>query len=405
MEKSENSSKTEGNTMGLFDIIFGNRPKVKEKQTESFKMLDGYVPRFTDWNGELYENELIRSAIHARATHISKLRVETKGAARPALQNKMKHGPNQLQTWSQFMYRLSTLLDIYNTAFIVPIYDEYGEPSGVFTPLPHKCEVVQYDGVQYLRYEFHWHERAAVELDYCGIMTKFQHKSDFFGETNNALFPTMDLIHIQNQGIEEGVKSAASYRFMAKVNNFTRDDDLANERKRFTEQNFSKEAAGGGLLLFPNTYNDIRQIDVKPWVIDADQMSQIRANVFEYFGVNEDVLTNKAYGDAWSAFYEGAIEPFAVQFSEVMTKMLFTLREQSQGNLVMATANRLQYMSNADKLNVSAQLLDRGIMSINDVRDIWNLTPVDGGDNRIIRGEYYNASERINGNEEGTQSV
>ena len=391
--------------MGLFDIIFGNRPKVKEKQTESFKMLDGYVPRFTDWNGELYENELIRSAIHARATHISKLRVETKGAARPALQNKMKHGPNQLQTWSQFMYRLSTLLDIYNTAFIVPIYDEYGEPSGVFTPLPHKCEVVQYDGVQYLRYEFHWHERAAVELDYCGIMTKFQHKSDFFGETNNALFPTMDLIHIQNQGIEEGVKSAASYRFMAKVNNFTRDDDLANERKRFTEQNFSKEAAGGGLLLFPNTYNDIRQIDVKPWVIDADQMSQIRANVFEYFGVNEDVLTNKAYGDAWSAFYEGAIEPFAVQFSEVMTKMLFTLREQSQGNLVMATANRLQYMSNADKLNVSAQLLDRGIMSINDVRDIWNLTPVDDGDNRIIRGEYYNASERINGNEEGTQSV
>jgi hypothetical protein len=405
MEKSENSSKTEGNTMGLFDIIFGNRPKVKEKQTESFKMLDGYVPRFTDWNGELYENELIRSAIHARATHISKLRVETKGAARPALQNKMKHGPNQLQTWSQFMYRLSTLLDIYNTAFIVPIYDEYGEPSGVFTPLPHKCEVVQYDGVQYLRYEFHWHERAAVELDYCGIMTKFQHKSDFFGETNNALFPTMDLIHIQNQGIEEGVKSAASYRFMAKVNNFTRDDDLANERKRFTEQNFSKEAAGGGLLLFPNTYNDIRQIDVKPWVIDADQMSQIRANVFEYFGVNEDVLTNKAYGDAWSAFYEGAIEPFAVQFSEVMTKMLFTLREQSQGNLVMATANRLQYMSNADKLNVSAQLLDRGIMSINDVRDIWNLPPVDDGDNRIIRGEYYNASERINGNEEGTQSV
>ena len=61
----------------------------------------------------------------------------------------------------------------------------------------------------------------------------------------------------------------------------------------------------------------------------------------------------------------------------------------------MATANRLQYMSNNDKLNVSAQLLDRGIMSINDVRDIWNLPPVEDGDARIIRGEYYNASERI----------
>jgi hypothetical protein len=61
----------------------------------------------------------------------------------------------------------------------------------------------------------------------------------------------------------------------------------------------------------------------------------------------------------------------------------------------MLTANRLQYMSNSDKLNVSSQLLDRGIMSINDVREIWNLPPVDGGDARIIRGEYWNADEKI----------
>lgn len=380
--------------MGLFDIIFGNRPKARGIET-TFKMLNGYSPRFTTWNGELYENELIRAAIHARATHISKLKVETEGAARPGLQNKLKHGPNQFQTWSQFMYRLSTLLDIYNTAFIIPIYDQYGEPSGVFAPLPEKCEVVQYGKVPYLRYEFKNHEKAAVEMDFCGVMTKFQHKSDFFGESNHALFPTMDLIHIQNQGIEEGVKSAASYRFMAKVNNFTKAKDLAKERKRFTEENFAREAQGGGLLLFPNTYSEIKQVEVKPWVVDADQMKQIKDNVFEYFGMNEDVLTNKAFGDAWSAFYEGAIEPFAIQFSEVMTKMLFTFREQSQGNLVIATANRLQYMSNADKLNVSAQLLDRGIMSINDVRDIWNLPPVEGGDSRIIRGEYYNADEKI----------
>lgn len=380
--------------MSLFDIIFGNRPKARGIET-TFKMLNGYSPRFTTWNGELYENELIRAAIHARATHISKLKVETQGAARSGLQNKLKHGPNQFQTWSQFMYRLSTLLDIYNTAFIIPIYDQYGEPSGVFAPLPEKCEVVQYGKVPYLRYEFKNHEKAAVEMDFCGIMTKFQHKSDFFGESNHALFPTMDLIHIQNQGIEEGVKSAASYRFMAKVNNFTKAEDLAKERKRFTEENFAREAQGGGLLLFPNTYSDIKQVEVKPWVVDADQMKQIKDNVFEYFGMNEDVLTNKAFGDSWSAFYEGAIEPFAIQFSEVMTKMLFTFREQSQGNLVMATANRLQYMSNTDKLNVSAQLLDRGILSINDVRDIWNLPPVEGGDSRIIRGEYYNADEKI----------
>ncbi len=393
--------------MGLFDIIFGNRPK-ERGQLVSYKMLNGYTPKFTSWHGEIYENELIRAAIHARATHISKLRVEMSGTARPALRNKMRHAPNQYQTWSQFLYRTSTLLDIYNTAFIVPIYDKYGEPSGIYCPLPKDCEIVQYGQKPYLRFEFIRHEKAAVELEYCGILTKFQHRSDFFGENNDAMYPTLDLIHIQNQGIEEGVKSAATYRFMARLNNFAKSEDIAKERQRFTEENFGAGVRSGGLLLFPNTYADIKQIESKPWVVDADQMKQIKDSVFEYFGVNEDVITNKTYGDAWSAFYEGAIEPFAIQYSEVMTKMLFTLREQTQGNRVMATANRLQYMSNNDKLNVSAQLLDRGIMSINDVRDIWNLPPVDGGDARIIRGEYYNAGEKIteeNNNVEGNQSV
>lgn len=381
--------------MGLFDWLFGNRPQPKSKIEESFKMLDGYKPVFTSFQGGIYESELIRSAINARATHMSKLKVETYGSARPALQNKLKNGPNEFQTWSQFQYRLSTLLDVHNTAFICPVFDQYGQPSGIYTPLPSRCEIIQYDNVPYLRYEFGNAQKAAVELMYCGILTKYQYKSDFFGESNHALRNTIDLIHIQDQGIQEGVKSAASYRFMAKMTNFAKAEDLAKERQRFTEQNFSKDAKGGGLLLFPNIYSDIQQIDAKPWVVDAEQRKAIEANVYRYFGVNDDILTNKFDSENWSAFYEGAIEPFAIQEAEVLKKMFFTIREQSNGNGVSVTANRLQYLSNKDKLNVSSQMLDRGIMSINDIREIWNLPPVDGGDVRIIRGEYYNASDKV----------
>ena len=385
--------------MGLFEAIFGNRPKPEGEYGGTYKMLNGYTPRFTRFGGEIYESELVRAAIHARATHISKLKVEIQGAAKPALQSKMKHGPNEFQSWGQFLYHLSTILDVHNTAFIVPIYDEYGQASGVYAPLPERCELIEYGGVPYLRYTFGWGERAAIEFDDCGIMTKFQYRNDFFGENNRALIPTMDLIHIQNQGIEEGVKSAASYRFMAKLNNFSNSKDLAKERKRFTKENFSRESRGGGILLFPNTYEDIKQIDAKPWVIDAEQMAAIKDNVYEYYGVNEDVLMNKAYGDAWSAFYEGAIESFAIQFSDVSSKMLFTLRERTQGNLIMATANRLQYMSNNDKLKVSAQMADRGLMTRNEIREIWNLPPFPApyGDQIPARGEYYSINEGDNG--------
>ena len=397
--------------MGLFEFLFGTRPKEPKVGTQAdttFRMLNGYVPRFTSFGGEVYESELIRSAIDTRATHISKLKVEIQGSAHPALQNKLRHGPNQFQTWSQFLYRLSTILDVHNTAFVCPVFDEFGAVSGIYTPLPSRCEIVQYNDTPYLRYEFGNRTKAAIEFDLCGIMVRHQYKSDFMGESNAALFPTMDLIHIQNQGIKEGVKSAATYRFWAQLSNFAKPEDLAKERKRFTSENFSKDAEGGGLLLFPNSYKDIQQVKASPWVVDAEQMKTIRENVFEYFGVNEDVLQNKAYGDAWAAFYEGAIEPFAIQFSEVMTKMLFTFREQSQGNEVMATANRLQYLSNTEKLNVSSQMLDRGIMSINEIREIWNMPPVEGGDVRIIRGEYWNADDKVQEggpDEKGNQDV
>ena len=179
---------------------------------------------------------------------------------------------------------------------------------------------------------------------------------------------------------------------MARLNNFATPEDLAKERIRFNRENLQDES--GGILLFPNTYTDIKQLDQKPYVVDADQMKLIQTNVFDYFGVNEDVLQNKCVGDAWNAFYEGAIEPFALQLSEVMTRMTYTPREIATGNSVYATANRLQYMSNQDKLNVSSQMLDRGILSINDVREIWNLPPVEGGDVRVLLAEYVNANDQ-----------
>ena len=392
--------------MGLFDAIFKNRPKEKGKYEGTFKMLNGYTPRFTSFNGSIYESQLIRAAINVRATHTAKLKVEVNGSARAALQNKLKHGPNQFQTWYQFMYRLSTILDIHNTAFICPVYDKFGEPSGIVAPLPNSCEIIQYNEVPYLRYEFANGQKAAIELDYCGIMTKFQYKDDFFGETNHALFPTIDLIHIQNQGIQEGVKSAATYRFWAQVNNFTKSDDLAKERERFTEENFGKDSKAGGLLLFPNTYTNINQVKADPWVISTEEEALIKANVFDYFNVNEKLLQSSVYGDEWVAAYEGICEPFAIQFSEVVTKMLFTFREQSQGNYVMASANRLQYMSNKEKLNVSAQLADRGILNRDEVREIWNLPhlPNVEGQEYIIRGEYWNADEKINGDSNDEES-
>lgn len=372
-----------------------------------FKTFTAYTPVFNSFGEELYESQLVRAAVHARANHISKLQVNINGASNPRMQTKLRQGPNSFQTWGQFLYRLSTILDMQNTAFIVPIWSEYYEyVVGVYPILPSRAEFVSSkDGELWIKYKFSNGKEACERYSECGIMTKFQYRDDFLGHSNKALNPTMDLIEIQNKGISEAVKNSASYRFMARVNNFSNSKDLANERKRFSENNLKGEE--GGLLLFPNTYTDIRQLDSKPYVPDEKQMAFIKTGVYDYFGVNDDVIQNKAYGDAWSAFYEGAIEPFAIQFSDVMTKMLFTQNERAYGSYLMATANRLQYMTNKDKLNVSSQMADRGIMNRDEIREIWNLPPLPNGEGQeyIIRGEYKNANDTrdAGGNEDDQQ--
>jgi hypothetical protein len=390
--------------MGLFENIFGK--KTTEIKADSyFKALTAYSPVFHSWNGALYESELVRSAIDARARHIAKLKVEVIGSARPTLATKLKVKPNNFQTWYQFMYRLSTILDMHNTAFIVPVVDKYGDTVGMFPVLPTKCEILQTkEGTPVLRYEFADRKTGACYMSECGIMTKFQYKSDFFGERNTALNPTMDLIDMQGQGIKEAIKNGATYRFMARTNNFTKTEDLKKERQRFSDENFSKEAGAGGLLLFPNTYSDIQQIKTSPYTINPEERKMIQDNVYNLYAVNEDIIQSKAIGDAWNSFYESVVETFAIQFSEVTTNMYFSEREQAFGSKLIATSNRLQYMSNSDKLKVSAQMADRGLMTINEIRDIWNLAPVEDGDVRTVRGEYYTLGEEETETEDKTEN-
>lgn len=376
--------------MGLFDFLFSKKEQQIRAETE-FRTLTAYAPHFTAWDGCVYENELVRASIDAIARHFSKLVVEFHGAAQPVLMNRLKHQPNEWSTWSQFLYRSATILNVQDNCVIVPIVNQYGETVGIYPIVPDRCSVKEFKGKPYLRFEFRHGEFAAIELERCGILTRHQYKSDFFGDRAKALGPTLDLMHLQNEAIKEGVKNSATYRFMATIGNFTNAEDLAAERKRFTEYNLKSGDSNSGFLLFPSTYKDIRQIESKPFVVDADQQKLIQTNVFDYFGVNEKIIQNSASQDEIDAFFSGCIEPLAVQMSEVLTKMLFTTRERSNGNYIEVSANRMSNMSISNKVGFVTAMVDRGMLTVDEVRDMFGFEPMPDGKGNVtpIRGEYH----------------
>jgi hypothetical protein len=381
--------------MGLFETIF-KKPKADVKTQGFYKMLNGYSPVFTNAPGSLYEMELIRTAIHSFATYCSKLKPEVSGTAAASLARILQFKPNPFQDTVKFIYRLATIYAVNNTAFIVPVEDEAGTLTGYFPILPQNVEVIDVGGLAFLRYTFANGQRAAIELGRAGLLTQFQYRDDFFGENNDAMKPTMQLIHAQNQGIIAGVKNSASIRFLAKVHGMLKDSDIDDARAKFTKDNLSGENESG-VLVFDNKFDDVKQVESKPFTVNAPQMAQINSSVYAHFGTNENILQNKYSENEWNAYYEGVIEPFALQLSLVLSNMTFTDRELAHGNAITFSANRLQYASNDTKLNISTQGFDRGFFTLNEVMDIWNKPHVEGGDARYIRMEYENTNNQGSG--------
>ena len=374
--------------MGLFEKLFPKKYR-NPVGMEKWESLTAYSTAFRTWRGELYEFDQVRSAIDTLARNTSKLRVEMTGSAKGKVKTKLRVKPNPYQTWSQFWYRTRTIYEMQNNAIIVPILDDTDQVSGLFPVLPSTCEVVSFRGTEYLRYTFIGSQKAAIELDKCGVITKHQYKDDIFGDKNNALNGTLGLLDLNRQAIKAAVENSNAFKFMARMNNFAKDEDIRAERQRVREANIKDK--DGFLLLFSNLIGEPKQINYTPYTVDDKQAAMIDSNIEKYFGVSSEAIKNELTGDKAAAFYEGAIEPFAIQASEVLTNMLFTPTEQATGNAFVLTTNRIQFMTNADKLSFTTQMGDRGLVFIDELRDVWNLAPLPNGLGQRIprRGEYY----------------
>ena len=166
------------------------------------------------------------------------------------------------------------------------------------------------------------------------------------------------------------------------------------ERERFDKNNF--QSGGGGLLLFGNQMQNIQQLKQEGYKVEAEQQKLIQDNICRYFGVSPKILTNEATGDELDAFFNGAIEPFAIKLSDALTRMVFTERERNGGNRILFTANRLQYMNVQAKINMAQQLGDRGVLTIDEIRELFNYAPLpnDAGKYTPIRGEYKDVQDK-----------
>ena len=374
--------------MALSDI-FKSREK-RMLQSELARMVTGYQPTFYTYSGGVYEMDLTVSAIDSFARHTSKANPKIKGSA---YKDRAKHWEvyaNDTMTMSQFLYRVATIYECEHNVFIVPVKDGYGLVKGFYPVSSSGSKITLVNGVLMLTYRIGLKDYAIPYAE-AAHLKSHQYKDEFFGQNNTAIATTLQLLDTQNQGIINGIKQSATIRFLAKAAGMIKDDDLVKARKNFNDSLAMDNQSG--VLVYDGKFAELKQVDSKPYVVDAQQSDFIRTNVYNYFGTNEKILQNNFGETEWAAYYEGKVEPFLIQLSQALTRLLFTDKEIALGNYILFESIRLQHADIKTKWAVASGGVDRGLLTINEARELMNFPKVDGGDERMIRKDFTNADK------------
>lgn len=386
--------------MALLDFFKGKEKRML--RSEIMQMVNGYTPSFTTYSGGVYEMDLTVSAIHAFAKHVSKANPKVLGNGYKNLATQFQFKMNDEMTTSQFLYRSATIYKCENNVFIIPITDMYGLIVGWYPISTIGSRIIVVNNVRMLHFRINNIEKA-IPYDEVIHLKSHHYSNELFGDSNRSLDSTMNLIDIQNQGITNGIKQSSFIRFIAKIAQNLKSEDITRERDRLAKDNLSIEN-NSGVFMFDQKYEDIKQVDSKPFIVDAEQSSYIRTNVYNYFGVNENILQNKFDEVGWGSYYEGEIEPFLIQLSQAMTVKMFTDKELAFKNQILWESSRLQYADTNTKLNLITQLYDRGFLTHNQGLEIMNLPTRIDGDKYFIRLEY-TETENLGKQEDKTKEV
>lgn len=361
-------------------------------------MMGGYTPVFTAFNGDIYSSDIVRSCIHTFATHAAKTQakhIRKTGDVIETIESDISYlltkRPNPHMSAYDFWYKIATQRENNNNAYVL-IQTEGFKVTGLYPIEYSNVETLEYNDETYVRFLFSSGKQLTVPYTQVIHLRKFFNKNDMYGESNlEALAGTLELVNTTNQGIINGVKSSANIRGLLKFSTaMLSAKDLKQQRDDFISDYMDINNNGG--VVATDTKADYIPIENNPKIVDAEQMNIIQEKVWNYFNTNKAIVTSNYTDEQWSAYYEAVLEPFFIQMGLEFTTKLFTKKELGHGNEIIFTTNRLQYATVDKKLSVITALVDRGMMSINQGLEVFNLPPVADGDKRIMSLNFVDAS-------------
>ncbi|MEN3781727.1 phage portal protein, partial [Lacticaseibacillus paracasei] len=363
--------------------------------TPEYKLVTNYGNGFFGWNGKVYESDIIRSAIEVKATTIGKAVAKhiRSGAGDSIAVNPdvyiqfLLSDPNPLMSGQMLQEKMITQLELNNNAFAFVQNDANGMPTAIWPIVANSVEAIQ-DNQGNLYLKFYMPNAQTYIFPYSQVihLRKDFNKDEIFGESNGpTLAPLMEIVTTTDQGIVSAIKNSAAVRWLLKFNTAMRPEDIEKNTKAFvasylqTQKDQDSIGAAG-----VDAKTDATQLQPTDFVPNAKQMDATVDRIYSIFHTNKAIVQSSYTENQWISYYESQIEPVIRQMSEQWTSRLFNRRQRSFGNSIVFESSDLSYASMQTKLSL-VQLVDRAVMTPNELRGFFNLSPVPDGDKMLLR--------------------
>lgn len=382
--------------MGLISNIV-NRIRNRTVTVSRFKMITDEGGGYFAWDGKLYKSDIIRAAIRPKARAMGKAvgkhireTIKSDGTKEIAVNPDvylrfLLEEPNEWMTGQMLQEKLSNQLELNGNAFAYIERDANGLAKAIYPVNAAMCEAIQ-DGIGKLYIRFDMRNGKRVTLPYSDLihLRKDFNSNEIFGDNpTEVLTSVMEVVNTTDQGIVKAVKNSNFIRWLLKYRGTLRPEDIEKNAKMFAEAFLSETSESTGVAAIDEKM-DAQQITPHDFVPNAAQQDRTTRRLYAFLNTNSSIVHGDYTEDKWIAWFEESVEPDIIQLSNEYTRKLFTRRERGYGNKIIFEASSLAFASMSTKLNL-VQLVDRGIMLPNEMREVFNWAPIPGGDQPIRR--------------------
>lgn len=357
----------------------------------AFKMVSDNGNSFCAWSGDAYDSDIVRACIRPYVKAIGKLtakhvrRYQGNVVTNPeAYIRFLLEEPNPYMSGHVMQEKVATQLALNNNAFVLIVRDENGFPEQLY-PIPAVMVEAVYEKFG-LVLKFMFQNGKVSKFPYTEIIHLRNDFSDndIFGTSPiKALEPLMNIITTTDQGIVKAIKNSGVIRWLLQYTTPMRSEDLKKNVKEFVDNYLSVSSNTFGAAGVDAKAKATR-IEPKDYVPNALQQTNTVNRIYSFFNTNEKIVKSEYTEDEWNSYFESKIEPDAIQMGDEYTRKLFTRKERGFGNSIYFDAANLQCASLSTKLALQA-MVDRGALTPNEWREIFNLSPVEDGDKPIRR--------------------